>query len=595
LRWTCNRHAKSGGCERGRSQPRPGDLYLLVSAGNTATGGAIQEFGKYQLIRRLASGGMAEVFLAKAAGPLGFEKTLVLKRILPHLVEDPEFVEMFLSEAKLAAQLNHHNIVQIFDFGVVEGAYFIAMEYIDGPNLRVLSNRLGELKASKPVPFPLCAKIVSLACEGLAYAHDLVNAGTGDPLNLVHRDISPDNIMLTRTGGVKVVDFGIAKATSQMHRTRTGIVKGKVMYMAPEQIHNKALDRRADVYSLGVVLYNLATASSPYEADSDISLMHAVLLEPPVKARERRHDLPEEIERIIEKAMRKEIDQRYQNCFELQDDLERYLRRCDAMVGSAQIAELVREATPPESAPPMRGVTVRQRATPVLFHVPAPDGMPRRTDPEAPAGPDADLTRPDAMLPARPAPRRNRRLALAATAATAVTVALAGSCLLLLRSPGPESAASPVISVVQTIPVAAAQERPVEGQQLPPATGEEPVQLVVVSDPLEAQVKVKWNGGQEEGTAPFSVALPRSTEAHLEVTRSGYLPYAAVVLADASKSYTAKLRAMNAAVTAPVPERRIRPGLGAGSHRKKSQETEKKSGKDAPVDVIDITADLEAK
>jgi serine/threonine-protein kinase len=151
--------------------------------------------GKYQLVTKLATGGMAEVFLAKAAGPMGFEKTLVLKRILPHLAEDPRFVEMFLGEARLAAQLNHPNVVQIFDFGESEGVYYLAMEYIDGPNLRALAKRAQ--RAGVELPPALCAKVASAACDGLAFAHDFVDPNTGEPLHLIHRDISPDNILWT--------------------------------------------------------------------------------------------------------------------------------------------------------------------------------------------------------------------------------------------------------------------------------------------------------------------------------------------------------------------------------------------------------------
>ena len=182
--------------------------------------------GKYQLLRKLATGGMAEVFLAKTAGPMGFEKQLVIKRILPHLAEDPQFVQMFLGEAKLAAQLNHPNLVQIFDFGESEGSYFIAMEYIDGPTVRLLLQRARE--QSLAVPFVLAARMVSAAAEGLAYAHEFTDGATDEPLQLVHRDVSPDNILISRSGSVKVVDFGIAKARGVSHLTQTGTIKGKV-------------------------------------------------------------------------------------------------------------------------------------------------------------------------------------------------------------------------------------------------------------------------------------------------------------------------------------------------------------------------------
>ncbi|MBL8913802.1 MAG: serine/threonine protein kinase, partial [Archangium sp.] len=201
--------------------------------------------GKYQLIRKLAAGGMAEVYLARAAGPMGFEKTVVVKRILPHLADEQNFISMFLSEARLAAQLNHPNVVQVFDFGEASGSYFLVMEFIDGVNLRVLFRKANEAKTQ--LPFPLVARIISLACEGLAYAHDFTDPQTGELLGLVHRDVSPDNVLIARNGSVKVVDFGIAKAANQTNLTKTGTVKGKFSYMPPEQLTGQPLDKRADV------------------------------------------------------------------------------------------------------------------------------------------------------------------------------------------------------------------------------------------------------------------------------------------------------------------------------------------------------------
>ena len=306
------------------------------------------QLGKYQVIRRLGRGGMAEVYLAKAAGPMGFEKTLVLKRIHPHLMEEQPFIEMFLSEARLAAQLNHANVVQIFDFGEEDGSYFIAMEHIDGPSLYTLIKQASA--QGTPIPFTLCAKILSFACEGLAYAHELTDSSTGTPLGLIHRDISPDNILLSRNGGVKVVDFGIAKVASQGNRTQTGVVKGKVAYMSPEQLLGKPLDLRADVFALGVVLYKLVTGEHPFEGESDVTLIQSILQEPMVEVRKHRQDVPKELERIVKKALAKERAQRYQNCRELQADLERFLLKCGETVGPAQIAGWVRKLTPPAPA-----------------------------------------------------------------------------------------------------------------------------------------------------------------------------------------------------------------------------------------------------
>jgi serine/threonine-protein kinase len=225
------------------------------------------------------------VFLAKAAGPKGFEKTLVLKRILPHLAEDQHFVEMFLSEAKIAAQFNHPNIVQIYDFGEAEGVYYLAMEYIDGPNLRSILRRT--LQSRALLPIPLCVKMVSLACEGLAYAHEFADPQSGAPLGLIHCDISPENVLLSRNGSVKVVDFGIAKAAGFGPQNKAGTFKGKVSYMPPERIQGNPFDLRADIFSLGVVLYELVTGVKPFNARTDVSILHAILQEPivPISAR----------------------------------------------------------------------------------------------------------------------------------------------------------------------------------------------------------------------------------------------------------------------------------------------------------------------
>ncbi|WP_375746067.1 protein kinase [Corallococcus interemptor] len=319
------------------------------------------QLGKYQLVRKLASGGMAEVFLAKAAGPRGFEKTLVLKRILPHLAEDEAFVEMFLGEAQLAARLDHPNVVQIFDFGEVDGSYFLAMEYIDGPTLRRLIKRSTELK--QPLPPGVCAKMVAAAAEGLAFAHELTDPETGAPLGLVHRDISPENVLVSRQGTVKVVDFGIAKVAGQSHRTATGVVKGKVAYMPPEQLQAKAMDGRVDVYALGIVLYELLTGKRPFEATTDVSMMQAILFEPFVPAVQRRPDLPEAMQRILEKALAKDREQRYADCRAFQADLERFVLSLGEPVGAYQISRLVAqvmegvETTPPAATPAKGRVT----------------------------------------------------------------------------------------------------------------------------------------------------------------------------------------------------------------------------------------------
>nr|AXM42936.1 serine/threonine protein kinase Pkn6 [Pyxidicoccus fallax] len=311
----------------------------------------MDQMGKYQLMRKLATGGMAEVFLAKSSGPLGFEKHLVVKRILPHLAEDPQFVEMFLAEAKLAARLNHANIVQIFDFGMEGGSYFIAMEYVDGVDLRTLKRRAKHQGTS--IAFPLCARLLSMACEGLAYAHELVDPATGQPLNLIHRDISPDNIFVSKTGGLKILDFGIAKATTAGLRTQSGVLKGKVPYMPPEYLLGEPIDARTDIYALGVVLFELVAGRRPYRSDNDARLIQAVLNEPLPDIRDLRQGVPEQLVQILSRALAKHPHRRYGSCREFHADLERFLYLYSEPVGAIQIAAFVREMSgplPPEAA-----------------------------------------------------------------------------------------------------------------------------------------------------------------------------------------------------------------------------------------------------
>jgi serine/threonine-protein kinase len=311
--------------------------------------------GKYQLVRRLATGGRAEVFLAKAAGPRGFEKELVVKRILPHLAEDPQFVEMFLTEAKLAARLNHGNVVQIFDFGEQEDAYFIAMEYVQGLNLKVLAQRA--FQRGSPIPYPLIARIVSLACEGLAYAHELVDPESGQPMGFIHRDISTDNILVSLTGGVKVVDFGIAKAANVGQQTQGGVIKGKMSYMPPEYLKGLSIDSRADIYALGVVLYELIALRKPFVAESEAQLAQLIVHTPAVDVRTLRTDIPAPLVQVVERAMHKDLQSRYASCRQMQADLERFLFQCGEPVGALQISELVKELAAMNASPARRSST----------------------------------------------------------------------------------------------------------------------------------------------------------------------------------------------------------------------------------------------
>ncbi|HZR09070.1 MAG TPA: serine/threonine-protein kinase [Myxococcales bacterium] len=304
--------------------------------------------GKYKLVRLIAAGGMAEVYLARQAGAAGFQKLVCLKRILPHLARDKQFVEMFLNEARLAARLDHPNIVSIFDLGGANGNYFIAMEFIDGPSLRAVGKRAHE--RGERLPIAEVVKIISMAASGLHYAHELAG-DDGKPLGLVHRDISPDNILVHRNGAAKVVDFGIAKAANSGGMTRTGTLKGKVAYMPPEQLRGDPLDRRADVFALGVVLYEMIAGQRPWEGDSEVSLIGRIISEEPRPLASARPDAPAGLVAVIDRALAKDREARYASCHDLQADLEALLVMLGQNISAARISDFAKAYAEPAAAP----------------------------------------------------------------------------------------------------------------------------------------------------------------------------------------------------------------------------------------------------
>jgi eukaryotic-like serine/threonine-protein kinase len=280
-------------------------------------------FGKYLLIDKVGTGGMAELFMAKQSGLKGFEKMTAIKRILPHLTQDGEFISMFINEAKLAALLTHQNIVQIFDLGHVENSYFIAMEYVMGKDLRTILQRAKTLNMPMTVSHALL--IMSKVCAGLDYAHRKKDL-SGQELNIVHRDISPQNILVSYEGEVKLVDFGIAKAASHGSETRTGILKGKLSYMAPEQAWGKAVDRRADIFAVGVILYEILTGHKLFKGDNDFNTLEKVreaTVDPPITSLN--EQVAPELEAIILKALAREADDRYQSASQMQTALEDHM------------------------------------------------------------------------------------------------------------------------------------------------------------------------------------------------------------------------------------------------------------------------------
>lgn len=277
-----------------------------------------KRFGKYILLDQMAVGGMAELYRAMITGVQGFEKLIAIKKILPHLAAEEELITAFIDEAKLAALLHHQNIVQIYDFGSLDNSYFIAMEYLFGKNLRFISKQAVE----KNLPLRLADAlfIVSRICSGLDYAHTLKDF-QGKSLQIIHRDISPPNILVTYEGNVKVVDFGIAKAANQTTMTQMGMVKGKVAYMSPEQAAGKIIDQRSDIFSCGIILYELVTGQRMFEGETLHILSHVrdcVF----VSAENINDQLPEQLVQILHRALAKNPEDRYKSCAEMEADLE---------------------------------------------------------------------------------------------------------------------------------------------------------------------------------------------------------------------------------------------------------------------------------
>ena len=295
--------------------------------------------GKYQIVRKLADGGMAEIYLARIGGTAGFEKLVVIKRILPSVAEDRAQLHMFLDEARLAATLRHANIAEVIDIGSEGDTYFFAMEYVYGQDARTLRNE--SLETQRPIPLAIALAIVCGTASALAYAHD--KRGPEGPLGLVHRDVSPSNILVSYDGAVKLVDFGIARATSRTTRTLTGILKGKVPYMSPEQCRGKVLDRRSDLFSLGIVLYELTTGKRPFDGRSEYDTLERIALGDAAPPSSFDPTYPRALETIVMTALQRDLTTRYQTADAMLADLETLISAQGVFISATGVAKYMRE------------------------------------------------------------------------------------------------------------------------------------------------------------------------------------------------------------------------------------------------------------
>ena len=299
--------------------------------------------GRYVVVRKLAEGGMAEIFLAAAQGPEGFEKEVVIKRIRPGFANDPSFVQMFVEEAKVVSRLSHANIVQIIDFARHEQTYYLAMEYVRGRSLSEAHKRAREL--SVPLPPVLVAHLGQEVARGLAYAHRLSDGG--HPLELVHRDVTPHNILLSYDGAVKLTDFGIAKASNRA--TSSGMLKGKFAYMSPEQARGERVDPRTDVFALGVTLWELLTSGRLFDAESDVGVLRAVQEREVLAPSVLNPEVDEELDRVILRALDRDVSRRYQSAQELERALAHVVLRTARSPDDTDVGLWMRELFPIEA------------------------------------------------------------------------------------------------------------------------------------------------------------------------------------------------------------------------------------------------------
>lgn len=362
-------------------------------------------FGQYLLLSKIATGGMAELFKAKRKGVEGFEKILAIKKILPHMSDNEEFITMFIDEAKLAAQLSHHNVCQIFDLGKIENSYYIAMEYVHGKDLRAVLKAARQ--KNKTVPVEIAVLITSKICSALDYAHRKRDAN-GQPLNLVHRDVSPQNILISYEGDVKLVDFGIAKAATKVHVTQHGALKGKLLYMSPEQAWGRSVDRRSDIFSVGVVLYEMLTGRPLFfdDNDTEVTILEKVREARIVPLRELNSKFSAELERIILKALKKNPEDRYQTASEMQKDLDNLFYTEGYNATSASLANFARSLFPEEwgQESGSKDTVMIDREVSDAIKAALPKAAPR-TETPAPVRP---APKPEPPAPPKPAPQASQ-------------------------------------------------------------------------------------------------------------------------------------------------------------------------------------------
>lgn len=462
------------------------------------------KFGQYVLLEKIATGGMAEVWKARMRGVEGFQKTVAIKKILPHLSDNQEFIEMFVDEAKLAAQLNHNNIIHIYDLGKIQNSYYIAMEYIDGFDLKTILRR-GE-ERGHPMNVELALFIASKIAAALDYAHRKKDFEDRE-MGLVHRDVSPQNVLISEEGDIKLCDFGIAKAASKASHTQAGALKGKLQYMAPEQAWGKNIDRRSDIFALATVLFEMLTGRKLFTGDNEISILEQVRearVQPPSLHND---EVTPEVDRIVLKALQKDPDNRYQTAGEMareidavlysfrptptSADLAIYMHRLSA---PEPVAPVVEHEPEPEPAAPNVIVPSNVIAAPVVIPAPVPEPIAIPEPVPAPVV-DRDPVPAAPMFGGVPEPVK-RKSSLGIIAAAIVGLLIVGGAIYVLTrgsKPAAATPASPVAASTTTVPAAPVTTTvatdSTASNALNPATGTTATTLTIDPNAVDAEVQ----------------------------------------------------------------------------------------------------------
>jgi tRNA A-37 threonylcarbamoyl transferase component Bud32 len=473
-----------------------------------------ERVGRYVILGKLASGGMGELWLARHDGHAGFAKTVVVKTIAENLAGEEGFREMFLDEARLAGLINHPHVLQVFDFGEDGGRYFLAMEYLEGRSLSEVLARIERQKTA--LPATLAARIIADCCAGLDFAHDFKDAA-GRSLGIVHRDVTPANIFLTYSGQVKVLDFGIARARARSHHTPTGVAKGKIFYMAPEQVQGDPVDRRADLWGLGVTLFVMLTGRRPFDGAMPLDVFEAIL-HAPLPALGLGADAGS-LERIVQRALARNREDRYPTAGAMRIDLESYLEHQPSVTGF-KLAGLMEELFPVAVDADRRRLAALadgSGATPAAVLVSEKTGPTRELE-RGPLGqqtetiPALGMPSGEPLLTPRPEPHAASRRVLGASVGGGILLALAVVGWALRPSRAPLLPSSPAPAVAETptpIVAAAALPPPPSLPARPPGVGS---LRVGANIPCEVFVD-----GQRRGRTPLKLTALSAGRHHVRL------------------------------------------------------------------------------